>query len=356
MVKHVILSLDYELYGNGSGNVFRHVVEPTSAILDLLDKYGIKLTIFVEIVEFMRIKQEWEAGNKMGYDKDPIAAVEAQLKDAARRGHDIQLHIHPQWVSAEYVDGKWMVNNEQWRLSDYDGDMVELLSKSKENLEAIIDDVIPDYRCIALRAGGYNAQPSERIVQAMRQVGLRVDSSVVPGAKESGSLSRYDYTCVPTDNGAWFVDKRLEIPHDEGDIVELPITAFPILRIKKYLSLDRIKAIMQNRKSAVDAYKAKTSSGDETSGLGHGFINKIRYFFEHEVQTWDYCLFSRSLHDSFIKLVANQTDRNCVVLVGHPKSMTSISGLEYLLKRLENHRFCSISQYYNFMHHETISS
>ena len=28
-MKNIILTLDYELYGNGSGNVFRHIIEPT---------------------------------------------------------------------------------------------------------------------------------------------------------------------------------------------------------------------------------------------------------------------------------------------------------------------------------------
>lgn len=34
-MKNIILTLDYELYGNGSGNVFRHIIEPTEKILSL---------------------------------------------------------------------------------------------------------------------------------------------------------------------------------------------------------------------------------------------------------------------------------------------------------------------------------
>ena len=28
-MKNIILTLDYELYGNGSGDVFRHIIEPS---------------------------------------------------------------------------------------------------------------------------------------------------------------------------------------------------------------------------------------------------------------------------------------------------------------------------------------
>lgn len=47
-------------------------------------------------------------GNRMGYDHNPVVAMENQLKQAYAKGHDIQLHLHPQWVDAvwEKMDGR----------------------------------------------------------------------------------------------------------------------------------------------------------------------------------------------------------------------------------------------------------
>jgi hypothetical protein len=115
---NLILTLDYELWGDGSGNVFHQIIEPTNRILNICDENKIKITIFFEAIEYLKLKDEWEKGNSMGYDKNPIKAIEAQLQNAALNGHDIQLHIHPQWVNAKYVNDKWEVDFSNWRLGD----------------------------------------------------------------------------------------------------------------------------------------------------------------------------------------------------------------------------------------------
>ena len=99
-MKTLLFTLDYELYGNGSGDVFKHIIEPTDKILGIVEKYNAKLTIFFEVIEYWKLKEEWESGNRMGYDRNPIEAMERQLKRAFEYGHDIQLHLHPQWVDA----------------------------------------------------------------------------------------------------------------------------------------------------------------------------------------------------------------------------------------------------------------
>lgn len=111
-MKTLLFTLDYELYGNGSGDVFKHIIEPTDKILGIVEKYNAKLTIFFEVIEYWKLKEEWESGNRMGYDRNPIEAMERQLKRAFEYGHDIQLHLHPQWVDAFWTENGWKVNLE----------------------------------------------------------------------------------------------------------------------------------------------------------------------------------------------------------------------------------------------------
>ena len=183
-MKQIILTLDYELYGNGSGNIYTHIIEPTERILTLAGEYKAKITFFVEVVEFWRIEQEWLKGNTMGYSNNPIDDIRKQLQEARMQGHDIQLHIHPQWVDAEYRNGAWSVNLADWRLGGYDKQgeysLENLLVKGKATLEEWIKPVDAGYECIALRAGGYNIQPSGELVKAMLAAGLKVDSSIIP--------------------------------------------------------------------------------------------------------------------------------------------------------------------------------
>ena len=102
----IALTLDYELFGNGSGDMFEDVIYPTEEILTIYDKTNVKSTIFFEVVEYWKLREAWDAGNKMGYKKDPALAMKDQIIKAFQKGHDIQLHIHPQWLNAKYINNQ----------------------------------------------------------------------------------------------------------------------------------------------------------------------------------------------------------------------------------------------------------
>ena len=40
-MKNILLTLDYELFGNGNGDVFKHIIEPTNILLALAEKYNL---------------------------------------------------------------------------------------------------------------------------------------------------------------------------------------------------------------------------------------------------------------------------------------------------------------------------
>ena len=346
-MKSLILTLDYELYGNGSGNIYTHIIEPTERILSLAAQYEAKITFFVEIVEFWRIDEEWKKGNTMGYKKNPIDDIIAQLQKAYKQGHDVQLHIHPHWSDAEFKNGEWKVNLNDWRLGGYEKEgkysLINLLKEGKKTLEQWITPIDKEYKCIALRAGGYNIQPSQEIVAAMKEAGLVIDSSIYPGGKETGTLSNYDYSNIAKEKEFWQTGAELE-KEGTSSIYELPIVAFPIPRWKKFASIERIKSLLKNRKSAKDSFEAKTSSG---KGKKSSKLDKIKYFFQDEWQTWDYCLFSASLHNEFLKEIKKQRERKVFTLVGHPKGYMGGNGFKHLLeKSSKSFNYITITDYY----------
>ncbi len=332
-MKYFALTLDYELYGNGMGDVFQHIIEPTNRLLSIAQERNLRYTFFVEMVEILQLRKMWDSGEKMGYLMNPVEAMEHQLQQAYLNGHDVQLHIHPQWMNAEYIGGKWKVDKSEWRLGGFRNGsltaMYDMLLACKTELEAIIKSVDPNYRCIAIRAGGYNAMPSEVLVEVMRRLNLRIDSSVVPGAAEDGELSVYDYSQSPNDRGYWMVEKELDVPSKGPEyIIELPIFACPIRRIVKYFDLERVAALLRNKKAATEMFEAK-AGGKNTS-----FFQKLGWFFQTEYQTWDFCLFSKGMHRRFLKAATMQMKRDCFTLVGHPKSLVSTDGFLALISLL----------------------
>ncbi len=219
-----------------------------------------------------------------------------------------------------------------------------LLKEGKKTLEQWITPIDKEYKCIALRAGGYSIQPSQEIVAAMKEAGLVIDSSIYPGGKETGTLSNYDYSNIAKEKEFWQVGNELEEEGENG-IYELPIVAFPIPRWKKFANIARIKSLLKNKKSAKDSFEAKTGSVD---GKKTSKFDKITYFFQNEWLTWDYCLFSSSLHNHFLKEIEEQKERNVFTLVGHPKGYMGGNGFKHLLDKTKQiFRFITITDFYN---------
>lgn len=346
---NLILTIDYELFGDGSGDVFNEMIYPTHEILNICNEHNIKITIFFEVIEYIKLKEEWLNGNSMGYKKNPIDAIDNQLKNALIDGHDIQMHIHPQWIDANYIDGSWFVNFSNWRLGDFKHDnysIYDILKNGKDVIENLLKSIDSNYKCIALRAGGYNILPSSDVYNAMKKLNLKIDSSIYPGGYEDGTLSKYDYRNVSIDKDYWIADKRdLRFSctgNKDYNIYEIPIFAMTIPRWKK-ISFLRIKSFLKNRKSSIKSFNAKTYNSNT--------LNKIKFFFEKEALTWDFCLFQMSLHRYFIKHIIKNLNgkRNSFVLIGHPKgfssSMSFIKFLNYAKKR--NFSFSSLESYYN---------
>lgn len=335
-MRHLVLTLDYELYGDGSGDVFVHMVQPTNRILAVCDQHKVKLTLFFEVLEYIRLKQEWDKGNHMGYKENPVEAIEQQLKTMALAGHDIQLHVHPQWINAQFVDGAWQVDLDSWRLGDFAGpngySIEDMLRDGKQTIEALIRPVCPDYQCTILRAGGYNVMPSGPVYQAMMNVGLDIDSSVYPGGYETGALSRYDFRAASLDLDYWpALSEDFSKPDPGSMVVELPIFALPQRRFRK-LSPARIRSALQNRGSARRSLAAKTGK--------RSLMQKISFFFEKEAFTWDFCLFDFKLHKRFFRYIEQQLpERRAFVLIGHPKGYTADKDFERMLQYAKNREY-----------------
>jgi hypothetical protein len=195
----LIISNDWELYGDGSGNFYDDQYKPTEELLKTCEDYGAKLTLMAEV------GQQW-AHQKLGetekwaYD---IAEVwETQAQDAIRRKHDVQLHFHPQWFKAAFIDGKWVLDSKYSLFSSLpQGEQEEILKTGKEYLEKLLRLIDPEYSCIGFRAGGACIKPYKNIVQSLLNVGILSDTSVTKGLFE---YNHYDYRDAHSHYKPWF--------------------------------------------------------------------------------------------------------------------------------------------------------
>lgn len=184
---HLILTVDYELFGNGRGCIDRCVIDPADQMMCITQDFSAPITFLVEVTEFIAMEAEGA----------PVDRMRKQLAQAVAQGHDAQLHVHPQWEHAtELPDGIWRVDNDRWRIGDLPfANTLRLLRMGKEWLEDVVN--VEDYRVLAFRAGGLCIQPSTVVIRALSELGFLVDSTVAPGFRNTAHGEWSDFRSVP---------------------------------------------------------------------------------------------------------------------------------------------------------------
>jgi len=217
----VLFTLDYEIHGNGEGCSYQLMVEPTGKLMNLFDEYGAKLTIMADTAEIQKFCDYQEQTGRDDYHYDRIVA---QLQDAIRRGHDVQLHLHTSYFNAHHEAGRWAQDWSEYNLAALPLHRLnEVVGIGKLTLERLLKPVDPDYRCVAFRAANWSMNPSKNVVQALVSNGIKIDSSVFKYGKSAG-LVNFDYQNAPSALIPWSVNENdICTLSENGKLLEVPI-------------------------------------------------------------------------------------------------------------------------------------
>ncbi len=188
------------------------MIDPTRALIDVLEKHGARLTAFVDAGFLLQLKNTEQLG-------DDYRRVAYQLKALIDRGHDVQLHVHPHWEDSVWKDGQWQVNTNRYKLHDFSEDEINRLCVSYcQTLEEVTGRAP-----IAYRAGGWCLQPWEKIAAGLRSAGVRVDSTVYEGGQSVNPGREFDFRGAPSRDW-WNFSSDPLVPDQNGDMVEIPIS------------------------------------------------------------------------------------------------------------------------------------
>lgn len=321
---HILITLDYELFGDGSGDVMKTMITPTDHILDILDKHNAKLTIFAELLELWEMKKAMNEGILSLKEYDPCEKIDSQIKRVVSKGHDVQFHMHPQWLDSKYENGKWKLNFDYWRTPMVPGglgseddakSLVGLFSKGKAYLENLCKPVNQEYICVAYRAGAHCIQPHKDVFMAMEKTGFTVDSTVFPGGYEKSEHSFYDFRNIGT-----YLPYRPSLDdigkHESGGkILELPLYA-------KKISLAQAAIFRNTAKPPNQEYSA---GGGKKITAPPGMSWSKRWDFDK--------LNARGMKSFLKKALAEKSDKTRIlVMTGHAKTFNNAHGLDEFLK------------------------
>lgn len=340
---YIILSVDYELFGNGSGDVVRHMIEPAWQLADMGRRLGVQFTFFVEIEEYLAFRK-YRAALAEVLRYDPAALIEKQIAELVRQGHDVQLHLHPQWHSAEFRDGMWILDktkNTVDELFKNQEDATRYIADRKQTLEQLAHAAEPAFSVSAYRAGAFCAQPGDRLLRALAANGILFDSSLVKGMFRN-RYPRLDFRKAPKDLSYWRVSNDVSSEETSGAVIEVPVFSRMGRRYSQ-LTLQRLKA-----KFSSQVPKDKKVELLQELGVGINPLSVILRLFEPVPIKLDFHNLSGS---ALMRMVENahQSDRAgqtpVHVAIGHTKEHYDTQEIERFIRMLQQARRYAVTTF-----------
>ena len=314
-----LFTFDYELFlGPETGSIERCLLVPTERLLDLGRKYGVKYVFFVDTLFLIKLHEESKYIQHLDAD---YRNVVTQLKKASLEGHEIGLHLHPQWYYSSYdtKNNRWLLDYKHYKLADCSFIDIEKMVRLSCELINEITGTPP----LSYRAGGYSAPNTKEFWDLLRDNGIRYDTSVIMGEQSNTSFQSYDYSYLISPIPFRFSYKNTVVDA-EGHFMEFPISTLVVSRL--------FRAIVE--KPLIKIYHNYLSVFGDGKGVG--------FLYDKQIPTSQ----KPGLLDP-IRLRSSVDFRNAVwakkfikngirkqypyiVFIGHPKNQT-----EYSLKKIE---------------------
>jgi len=182
---------DWELRGNGGGDPRRIQFRPMRELVRVFNRHGVRGSFNAEVMQQLTFRK-FEAEH--AELKELADEWDSAVLETYRQGHDVQLHVHPQWRDARYEDGRWRLTSD-WNILNHEPEKAfEMLKAGRDYLENLLRAVNPDYRCVSFRSGAWCIAPSKQILSQLAELGVTVDISIVGGVRYDTRNVRLDYT------------------------------------------------------------------------------------------------------------------------------------------------------------------
>ena len=331
MKLQLIFTLDYELFGDGSGSISHEQIKPTQQLLDIFDEYGAKLTLFFEYGQYLGYEKFASEENSFLEDNQLLCE---QLKETIRRGHDVQFHYHPTWHNATYNNGQFNLDMNLFDISNMESQEIDtIIGSGKSFLENLLKPVDSDYECNSFRAGAWSMKNSTKVLKIFQKHGFKCDTSVAPYAKFSSGYGEFDYSDALSSYLPWFIDidsNSLTKQSRKKEFLELPIyTKKSSLAFLKYLNGHYLKS----KKIVSRFYKTKVSEKKMSK------LDKVKKIVGRDYYMADFnTMSSQELYKMITEVIERHKGSDDViplVLIGHSKSSYFNDELHLLFQKLE---------------------
>ncbi len=345
---HLALVDDWELSGNGSGDIRRLQFEPMRRLVDIYNRLGIRGSFNAEVMQQITFRRHQEQNPELKVLGDEWDHI---VRETFSQGHDIQLHVHPQWQNAEYKDGRWKLVAD-WSILNYPRETAfALLQSGKEYLEKLLKEVDSNYRCVSFRSGAWCIAPSPHMLDLLVECGIVFDMSIVGGVRYETRNINLDYTVCEEDFLPYYpvmTDAR-RVSDKVEPIICVPTNCFyasrkQVLRHHVEKVGSKVSTTFAGPRAVSDNVRSVETYGGEWAQIDGGIVKRIyrkginpylkgRHTISDLAQL-DFPLMMEMLSSIRKRARASGLADVPIVLENHTKDLRNFSDLERFLRSL----------------------
>lgn len=350
---YLALTHDWELRGDGSGDIEQIQFAPMRRLLDVYQKFGVRTTFMPDVMQQLTFRNFENDHPEL---KSWADSWDEHARAAYRQGHDIQLHLHTQWSDAAYDSGRWHLRG-SWSLLDYDRHRsAEMIARSREYLEHLLCAVDPAYRCLAFRASALALAPSPHLLSSLAASRIEIDVSVAAGFYLHNETLQLDYRDCEETFAPYYpqMDDARKVSPQAAPIVCVPLNHFyGSRRAVTRQNLALASGRLSRRAPGETGSKAVRPQLDTNrTGLGRVYEKLIepalkRKYFVSDTSRLNYPLMREMLAQIRRNARASRLPKVPVVLTNHPKDMRDWDGLERFvgeLAQVDDIEFVTLSE------------
>jgi hypothetical protein len=343
---HLAFVDDWEVRGNGTGDPRVLQFEPMRRLVKIFNNYGIRGSFNVEVMQQLVHRNQQERFPELKLMADEWEQV---VMESFRQGHDIQLHLHPQWSDADYQgQGNWKLGGD-WSILNYPNQQIRaMLVSGKQYLETLLGKIDPQYTCVSFRAGSWCAAPSDSLMSILTQLGFVFDMSIVAGIRNDTPQVKLDYTACEEPFAPYYPDMRdaRRVSRSAEPIVCIPTNSFSGARFallrrdfgKAYSALQRRVRRLRNGNRGAPPISSRGRSGDEWTNKDEsgavGLLKRVvRRYVLGQVNIADVSRLNYAMMRQMMARIRGQAARSGlpnvpVILENHTKDIHDFSDIE----------------------------
>jgi len=338
-VIHLAFVDDWEVRGNGSGDPRVLQFEPMRKLVKIFNKQGIRGSFNAEVMQQLAYRSHQERFPELKVIADEWEQV---VMESFRQGHDIQLHLHPQWLGASYQGrGDWKLGGD-WSILNYSPQQIRaMLVTGKQYLETLLRRIDPAYSCVSFRAGSWCAAPSDSLMSILSELGFVFDMSIVAGVRYDTPQVKLDYTPCQEPFLPYYPDMKdaRRVSRSVEPIVCIPTNTFPGPRAALVrAAMRKVVRKLSTRNNGTMPTASRGRSGDEWTNKGEsgavGTAKKLlkRYLVGQteiaDLAQMNYAVMRQMMSHIRRKAARSGLARVPIILENHTKDIHDFSDIE----------------------------